>query len=50
MAQNPHIGSSLEEFLKDEGIYEDATQYAVKRILAWRVKQMGQSQGQKKLA
>jgi antitoxin HicB len=35
--KNPHIGSSLEDFLKEEGIYEDATNYAVKRVLAWQI-------------
>jgi DNA-binding Xre family transcriptional regulator len=35
--KNPHIGSSLDDFLKEEGIREDATNYAVKRILAWQI-------------
>jgi antitoxin HicB len=38
LSANPHIGSTLDEFLKDEGLYEDATNYAVKRILAWQVR------------
>ncbi|MFZ1939340.1 MAG: helix-turn-helix transcriptional regulator [Terracidiphilus sp.] len=38
MKQNRHIGSSLDEFLKEEGIYEEATARAVKRVLAWQVK------------
>jgi len=37
MSKNPHIGSSLEDFLKEEGLYEDATNHAVKRMLAWQV-------------
>jgi len=37
MSTNPHIGSSLEDFLKEEGIYEDATNFAVKRVLAWQI-------------
>jgi DNA-binding Xre family transcriptional regulator len=45
MKKNPHIGSSLDEFLKEEGIREDATNYAVKRVLAWQIeaamKEMG---------
>jgi hypothetical protein len=24
-SKNPHIGSSLDDFLKEEGLYEDAT-------------------------
>ncbi len=37
MKKNPHIGSALDDFLKEEGIFEDATNYAVKRILAWQI-------------
>jgi DNA-binding Xre family transcriptional regulator len=35
--KNPHIGSSLDDFLKEEGMHEDATNYAVKRVLAWQI-------------
>jgi antitoxin HicB len=45
MKKNPHIGSSLEDFLKEEGLYEDATNYAVKRLLAWQVEKAMQEQG-----
>ena len=45
MSKNPHIGSSLEDFLKEEGIYEDATNHAVKRLLAWQVGQAMKEQG-----
>jgi predicted XRE-type DNA-binding protein len=44
MIDNPHIGSSLEDFLKEEGIHEDATNYAVKRVLAWQVHKAMQEQ------
>ncbi len=37
MTLNPHIGSSFDDFLKEEGLYEDATNYAVKRVLAWQL-------------
>lgn len=37
MKKNRHIGSSLDEFLKDEGIYEEATTRAVKEVLAWQI-------------
>lgn len=43
--KNPHIGSSLDDFLKEEGLHEDATNYAVKRILAWQVAKAMQDQG-----
>jgi DNA-binding phage protein len=37
MTDNPHIGSSLEEFLEEEGRLEEATATAVKRVLAWQI-------------
>jgi predicted XRE-type DNA-binding protein len=45
VSENPHIGSTLEDFLKEEGIYEDATNYAIKRVLAWQVEKAMQDQG-----
>jgi len=33
---NPHRGSSLDEFLEGEGILEEATTKAVKKVLAWQ--------------
>lgn len=37
MAKNPHIGSSLEDFLEEEGILEEVTAVAVKRTLALQI-------------
>jgi len=34
---NPHRGSSLDEFLEEEGFLEDATAKAVKQVLAWQL-------------
>ena len=45
MKRNPHIGSSLDDFLKEEGLYEDATNYAVKRVLAWQLEKSMKEQG-----
>jgi antitoxin HicB len=36
---NPHIGSSFDDFLKEEGLYEEATTRAVKRVIAWQIAQ-----------
>jgi antitoxin HicB len=36
---NPHRGSSLESFLEEEGILEEATTGAVKRVIAWQLQQ-----------
>lgn len=45
MNNNPHIGSTLDDFLREEGIFEDATNYAVKRVLAWQVEKAMRDQG-----
>ena len=34
---NPHRGSSLDDFLKEEGILEEATAKATKKVLAWQL-------------
>lgn len=31
------IGDSLEDFLKEEGLYEDAHAHAVKQVMAWQI-------------
>ncbi len=36
MIDEKNIGSSLEDFLKEEGRLEDARQVAAKRVLAWQ--------------
>jgi antitoxin HicB len=47
---NPHIGSSFDDFLKDDGIYEEVTAIAVKRVLAWQIEQARLAQGPSKSA
>ena len=42
--QNGHIGSTFEDFLKDEGVYEETTAIAVKRVLAWQLTRAMQEQ------
>jgi antitoxin HicB len=39
------IGSSFESFLKDDGILEDVTTLATKRVLAWQIEQEMNAQG-----
>jgi antitoxin HicB len=36
---HPPIGSSFEDFLKEEGIYEEVQAQAVKEALAWQIEQ-----------
>jgi antitoxin HicB len=38
MKKNPHFGSSLEDFLEAEGILEEATEHAIKAVVAWQLK------------
>ncbi len=39
MDDNPHTGSSFDDWLKEEGIYETCTAAALKRILAWQIEE-----------
>lgn len=44
-----HIGSSFEDFLKNEGIFEEVTTQAVKRVLAWQVSETMKAKGISKI-
>jgi DNA-binding Xre family transcriptional regulator len=35
-----HIGSSFDDFLREDGIYEKATSQALKRVVAWQLAQL----------
>jgi predicted XRE-type DNA-binding protein len=37
--QNKHVGSSLEDFLTEEGILEETRAMAIKETVAWQVQQ-----------
>ncbi len=37
--RNKHVGSSLDEFLQEEGTLEEARAIALKETLAWQVRQ-----------
>lgn len=39
-----HIGSNLDDLLKAEGVYEEVTAVAIKRVIAWQVAQEMQQQ------
>ena len=47
---NPHIGSSFESFLDEEGILEECTATAIKRVLARRIEHAMQERGLTKSA
>ena len=37
---NPHIGSDFDTFLQEEGIREEVTAAAIKRVIAWQLEQL----------
>ncbi len=42
------IGSSFEDYLKDEGTYEETTAIAIKRVLAWQLREAMERQNMSK--
>ena len=36
---NPHIGSSFDEFLDEENLLVEANEIAIKRVIAWQLQQ-----------
>jgi len=44
MAKNKHEGSSFDDFLKEDEIYEECTATALKRVLAWQIESEMQKQ------
>jgi antitoxin HicB len=45
MTTNPHFGSSFDDWLKEQGICEEVTTHAIKRVLAWQIEQAMKAQG-----
>lgn len=43
--RNKHLGSSFDEFLRSEGLYEEATTLAWKRVLSWEVTEAMKKKG-----
>ena len=39
MSNNCHLGSAFDDFLEQEGILNEVTEVALKRVLAWQVEQ-----------
>ena len=42
---NAHAGSRLDDFLKEEGLYDDTKTVAIKRVIAWQLREIMQQQG-----
>lgn len=47
---HPNIGSSLDDFLQEEGILEEARLIAAKRVIAWQIAEQMKAQGLTKTA
>lgn len=45
--QKGHIGSSIDDFLKEEGIFEEAQAEAIKEVVAW---QLGHAMKKRKIS
>lgn len=41
---NPHVGSSLDDFLAEEAMLQEVTAIAVKRVIAWQIQEEMASQ------
>lgn len=37
--KNAHLGSSIDDFMKEEGIFEEAQAEAIKEVVAWQLDQ-----------
>jgi len=48
MKKKGRVGSSFDDFLKEEGIYEEVTARAIKRVLARQLDTLMQDQGMNK--
>lgn len=49
-ARNRHIGSSLDDFLAEEGLLEEVSAVAIKRVVAWQISEAMKSRGLSKKA
>ena len=45
MARNPRIGSRFDDFLRAEGLLEESSAIALKRVIAWQLSEAMKSQG-----
>ena len=48
--KNRHIGSDFDNFLADEGLLDETTAVAIKRVIAWQIEQAMKVEGVTKSA
>jgi antitoxin HicB len=49
-SKNSAVGSSLEGFLQEEGMYDECNAKAIKEVLAWQLQQVMKEKGLSKMA
>ena len=42
---NPRVGSSLDDFLEEDGLLEEVSAIAMKRVIAWQIAQAMKAEG-----
>jgi DNA-binding phage protein len=45
MADNRHAGSSIDDFLREEGVLEEFQAQAIKEVIAWQLQEAMREQG-----
>lgn len=43
--KNPHVGSSFDDYLAEEGILAEAESVAIKRVIAYQISQLMEDEG-----
>jgi hypothetical protein len=43
-SSNPYYGSSFDDFMKDQGIYEEAREAAILQVLIWKIQERRKEQ------
>lgn len=47
---NRHVGSDFDDFLAEDGLLEEATEVAIKHVIAWQIAEAMKSRGLSKKA
>ena len=47
---SPHIGSTLDDFLSEDGVLEEVSARAIKRVIAWQLAEPMKDQGMARTA
>lgn len=48
--KSPHVGSTLDDFLSEDGVLEEVSARAIKRVIAWQLAEAMKDQGMTKTA